>query len=249
MSVPASMIDATAPLRGEFPARGGIVEAIGALSGRNRVAAAFYDGPGWRRFRPWEHAFLALQGGQRRARLPILKHLFGSPEARVLEVGIGEGDNLPFLPSRWETHGVDIARTRLVDCLGRFPAMAGRLAWAEGERLPYEDKVFNACYSIGGFNYFADHGAALREMNRVTKPGGVVVVADESPWLHRCGIGHLIGVPRIDAAWLRWLGLDREFVDMVLDQRIDLAALFPEEEGWRRSSIWRGLGYCAVRQV
>ncbi len=249
MTGPATMIDATCPLRGEFPARGGIVEAIGSLSGRNRIAAAFYDGPGWRSFRTWEHAFLALQGGQRRARLPILRHLPEFPGARVLEVGIGEGDNLPFLSSRWEIHGVDIARTRLEDCLKRFPQMVGRLAWAEGEKLPYEDQSFEASYSIGGFNYFGDHDAALREMVRVTKSGGVVVVADEAPWLHRCGIGHLIGVPRIDAAWFRLLGLDREFVGMVLDQRLRLAALFPKDEGWRRSSIWHGLGYCAVRQV
>jgi SAM-dependent methyltransferase len=249
MAGAVTMNDATTPLRGEHSARGGIVEAIGPLAGRNRVAAAFYDGAGWRRFRPWEHAFLALQGGQRRARLPILRHLPDVLEARVLEVGIGEGDNLPFLPSRWEVHGVDIAHTRLEALLERFPTRAGRLAWAEGERLPYEDHSFDASFTIGGFNYFGDHGAALREMGRVTKPGGVIVVADEAPWLHRCGIGHLIGVPRIDATWLRWLGLDREFVDMVLDQRINLAALFPGGEGWRRSSIWRGLGYCAVRQV
>jgi SAM-dependent methyltransferase len=249
MTRPATSTDQASPLRGAFPGRGGIVEAIGPLSGRNRVAAAFYDGPGWRRFRPWEHAFLVLQGGQRRARLRILGHLPDVAESRVLEVGIGEGDNLPFLPSRWEIHGVDIALTRLERCLHRFPAMVDRLAWAEGEILPYEDQFFEASYTIGGFNYFGDHGAALREMRRVTRPGGVMIVADEAPWLHRCGIGHLIGVPRIDAAWLRLLGLDREFVDMVLDQRIDLAALFPEEQGWRRSSIWRGLGYCAVRRV
>ncbi len=127
--------------------------------------------------------------------------------------------------------------------------MAGRLAWAEGEKLPSEDDAFDASFTVGGFNYFGDHAAALREMGRVTKPGGVIVVADEAPWLHRCGIGHLIGVPRIDAAWLRLLGLDADFVEMVLDQRIDLAALFPEDEGWSRSSIWRGLGYCAVRRA
>jgi SAM-dependent methyltransferase len=249
MTGASAIIYATSPLRGDYPARGGIVEAIGPLSGRNKIAAAFYDGPGWRRFRPWEHAFLALQGGQRRARLPVLKHLPNRAEARVLEVGIGEGDNLPFLPSGWEVHGVDIARTRLEDCLGRLPTMAGRLAWAEGERLPYEDQSFDASFTVGGFNYFGDHAAALGEMARVTRPGGVLVVADEAPWLHRCGIGHLIGVPRIDAAWFRLLGLDRDFADMVLAQRLDLNTLFPEAEGWRRSSIWHGLGYCAVRRV
>jgi len=30
----------------------GVIEATGALRGRNRTVAAFYDGPGWRRFRP-----------------------------------------------------------------------------------------------------------------------------------------------------------------------------------------------------
>ena len=231
-------------LREDYPERGGIVEAIGPLSGRNRVAAAFYDGPGWRRFRPWEHAFLALQGGQARARRPILEKLPVAVSARLLEVGIGEGDNLPFLPPGSEVHGVDIARTRLQDCLERFPAMAGRLAWAEGERLPYADRSFDACFTVGGFNYFGDHAAAIGEMRRVTRPGGILVVADEAPWLHRCGIGHLIGMPKIDAAWLRLLGLDREFVDMVLALRLDLDALFPPAEGWQGSSIWRGLGYC-----
>lgn len=233
-------------LREPFPTREGIVEAIGPLTGRNRIAAAFYDGPGWRRFRPWEHGFLALQGGQLKARRPILSRLPQSTHLRVLEVGIGEGDNLPFLPGGWEVHGVDIARTRLEDCITRFPAMHGRLAWAEAERLPYADDFFDACYTIGGFNYFGDHSAALEEMRRVTRPGGVLVVADEAPWLHQCGIGHLIGLPRIDAAWMRMLGLDREFADMVLSLKLDIEALMPAAEGWQRSSIWRRLGYCVV---
>lgn len=233
-------------LREPISERDGIVEAIGTLAGRNRVAATFYDGPGWRRFRPWEHAFLALQGGQMRARRPILNHLPKGNSLRVLEVGIGEGDNLPFLSSGWEIHGVDIARTRLEDCLRRFPNMSGRLAWAEGEHLPYADDSFDACYTIGGFNYFGDHLAAIAEMQRVTRTGGVLIVADEAPWLHRCGIGHLIGLPRIDAAWLRLLGLDREFVEMILSQTIDLDALMPSVEGWTRSSIWKRLGYCMV---
>src|SRR5262245_59236827 len=78
-----------------YPFRGGILEAIGPLSGRNRVVAAFYDGPGWRRFRPWEQGFLVLQGGVRRARMQILRHVLQveRPDALGLEVGIGDGEN------------------------------------------------------------------------------------------------------------------------------------------------------------
>jgi SAM-dependent methyltransferase len=229
--------------------RDGILEAIGPLSGRNRVVAAFYDGPGWPRFRRYEQGFLMLQGGVRRARMQILRHVLDvdRPDALGLEVGIGDGENLPFLPSGWTAHGVDIARTRLEACIARYPSMAGRLAWAEGESLLFEDAVFDACWTIGGFNYFRDHEAALREMRRVTRPGGPVVVADEVPWLHRAGLGHLIGIPAFDAWWLRLLGLDRAFVEMVLSFDVDLDELVNRAwPGAVRHRIWHGLGYCYV---
>jgi SAM-dependent methyltransferase len=128
--------------------------------------------------------------------------------------------------------------------------MIGRLAWAEAERLPFEDATFDACWSIGGFTYYSDHEAALREMRRVTRPGGPVVVADEVPGLHRAGLGHLLGVPSFDAWWLRLLGLDRDFVEMVLDFDVDLEALrarvWPESS---RHRIWHGLGYCFVNRT
>ena len=104
--------------------------------------------------------------------MSILRHI-PAPErrpARLLEVGIGDGENLRFLPGSWTVYGVDIARTQLVACCRRFPRMRGRLARAEAERLPFPDGTFDACFSIGGFTYYDDHAAALREMRRVTRP-------------------------------------------------------------------------------
>jgi ubiquinone/menaquinone biosynthesis C-methylase UbiE len=234
-----------------YALRDGILDFIGELSGRNSIVAAFYDGPGWVKFRPWEQGFLILQGGVRRARMEILQHLhaLNLPAARGLEVGLGAGENLPFLPGDWTVYGVDIARTQLELCRERHPEMVGRLAWAEAEDLPFEDATFDATWSVGGFNYFGDHERALREMRRVTKPRGPVVVADESPSLHRAGLGHLIGIPSIDAWWLTRLGLDRDFVNMVLSFDIDLPALF--ERVWPRAErhrIWHRLGYCMVER-
>jgi SAM-dependent methyltransferase len=233
----------------EYALRGGILEAIGPLSGRNRIAASFYDGPGWVKFRPWEQGFLILQGGVRRARMEILQHLHAAqhPVARGLEVGIGSGENLAFLPDDWTVYGVDIARSQLELCRDRHPRMAGRLAWAEGEDLPFDDATFDATWSVGGFNYYGDHERALGEMHRVTRAGGTVIVADESPALHRAGLGHLIGLPSFDAWWLRRLGLDRDFVQMVLDLDVNLPALFARV--WphaHRHRIWHRLGYCLV---
>jgi SAM-dependent methyltransferase len=226
-----------------------ILEAIGPLVGRNQIVAAFYDGPGWPRFRKWEQLFLMLQGGARKARMSVLRHLLPIDvlAPRVLEVGIGDGENLEFLPGSWTVYGVDIARSQLLACRGRFAEMRNRLAWAQGEQLPFPDATFDACYSIGGFTYFGDHAAALREMRRVTRHGCPVVVADETPGMHRAGIGHLIGLPRIDALWLRGLGLDAEFVEMVLRYDVDLPSLagqvWPDAA---RLPIWNRLGYCLI---
>jgi SAM-dependent methyltransferase len=225
------------------------MEAIGPLEGRNRISANFYDGTGWIKFRPWEQGFLLIQGGIRRARLQILQHVLRLTQAQplVLEVGIGRGDNLAFLPTDWLVLGVDIARTQLEACLRHHPSTRGRLAWAEAENLPFADATFDACWSVGGFNYYQDHEAALREMHRVTKAGGLIVVADEVPGLFRAGLGHLLGVPSLDAWWLRKLGLDPDFVDMVLGFDVDLPGLF--DRVWpqaARQRIWCRMGYCVV---
>ncbi len=234
-----------------YPVCDGILEAIGPLDGRNRTVANFYDGPGWPKFRKWERLFLTFQGGARRARQSILTHVLaiGRPDARVLEVGIGDGENIPYLPETWSIYGVDIARTQLVAGQKRFPQLRDHLAWAQAERLPFPDGTFDACYSVGGFSHYGDQAAALREMRRVTRAGGPVVVADESPNLHRLGIGHLIGVPSIDAAWLRLLGLDREFVDMVLSLDFDIHSLADSVlPGSQIIPIWSRLGYCLIHR-
>ena len=120
---------------------------------------------------------------------------------------------------------------------------------AEAESLPFDDATFDACWSVGGFNYFRDHEAALREMRRVTRPGGPVVVADEVPGLHRAGLGHLLGIPSFDAWWLRLLGLDRDFVDMVLDFGVISSRPSPGASGPKRPDTGSGTDWATVWSI
>jgi SAM-dependent methyltransferase len=230
-----------------YPLIGGLLIAQGELTGKNRIAAAFYNSDRWRTFRPWEQLFLKTLGGLPGARRQILRHLRHLQGVNLLEVGIGDGENVALLPRTLQISGIDIAERPLTACRDRFPDRGLFLALAEGEHIPFADRSFDAVLSVGGFNFYSDPQRALKEMARVTRPGGRVVVADELPDLFEWGWGHLIGFPKLDDWLMRRFWLGPEFTDMVLSTRLNVRAV--AEAALHRPKIhriWRGLGYCIV---
>ncbi|HEY0151022.1 MAG TPA: class I SAM-dependent methyltransferase [Longimicrobium sp.] len=49
---------------------------------------------------------------------------------------------------------------------------------APAEALPFEDGAFDTVVSVSSLHYWADPQAGLREMRRVLRPGGRIIVAD-----------------------------------------------------------------------
>lgn len=227
----------------------GVIDMLGTLNGDNRIAADFYDGPLWPRFRFWERMFYSRNGGERRAREQIFRHLPHLSGSDLLEVAIGDGSNLTLVPEDCRVYGVDISRVQLAGCRKRFPGRDLRLLLAEAESLPFRSDSFDNLVSIGAFNYFRDRISALTEMARVTRPGGLVVVADEQPNLLNGMIGRRIGLPQVDR-WIlsRFMHLGRDFTDMIDRHRdLKLEPIVGEAlEGWQIHSIWRDAGYCIV---
>lgn len=230
-----------------YPLRDGLLIAQGELTGKNRIAAAFYNSERWPRFRPWEQLFLKTLGGLPGARTQILRHLHVPPDGSLLEVGIGDGENVALLPRSVQIAGIDIAERPLAACRDRYRGRGLFLALAEGERIPFADGSFDVVLCVGGFNFFSDPQLALKEMARVTRPGGRVVVADELPDLFQWGWGHLIGLPKLDTWLMKRVWLGPEFTDMVLGNRLDVRAVAAAALRCPIvHRIWRGLGYCIV---
>ncbi len=66
---------------------------------------------------------------------------------------------------------------------GRFSGVA-----ADMLALPFPDRCFDHAISITALEFIADGGAAIRELFRVTRPGGRVLAAtlnSLSPWAQR----------------------------------------------------------------
>jgi len=104
-----------------------------------------------------------------------------APGVAALDVGCGPGHLARLLAARG-------CRVAAVDRSWRLLRFACRLAAAEGlavefrrgsaERLPFADGSFDLTLATTVIYFVRDAGAVLREMVRVTRPGGVVATLD-----------------------------------------------------------------------
>lgn len=104
---------------------------------------------------------------------------------RVLEIGPGVGVHaLPFAPlllPGGSLEALDVQAAMLEE-LGRRAAARGvanvtpRLG--DARELPYADATFDAVYLIGVLGEIPGHEAALREVRRVLKPEGRLLIAE-----------------------------------------------------------------------
>jgi ubiquinone/menaquinone biosynthesis C-methylase UbiE len=218
-------------------------------SADNLIARDFYNSSLWPKFRFWEWLFFVCNGGERRSRNVILKHLPQQPELRLLDVAVGDGVYLGWLPADWDIVGIDVSSGQLASCRKRNPDRNLRLILGEAESLPFDAHSFDAVLSIGGFNHFNDPERGLREMARVARPGSTIVISDESPNLTDRMLGHKLGVPGIDR-WIvsRMMNLGDAFTDLVERHRhLDIAAMGQRVlKDCHYEVIWQRGGYVMV---
>lgn len=233
-----------------YPVDDGVLVIRDEVTENNEVARAFYDGPLWPKWRFWEWYTFLCNGGERRSRNKILRHLPKGDGLKLLDVAVGDGVYLPWLPPSWPVVGVDISRVQLSNCRARAGGRDLRLVLGEAEDLPVRDGTFDACLSIGAFNYFNDPAKALREMVRAVRPGGTIVISDEIPNLTDRLWFHKIGLSGLDRYFYHMITKDLgpEFVAMVERYKtLDVPAIGREIlDDFHYELIWMKMGYVMV---
>jgi ubiquinone/menaquinone biosynthesis C-methylase UbiE len=108
--------------------------------------------------------------------------LDAKPGDSVLETSVGTGLNFKFLPRGVKLAGLDLSPEMLANCQNNMRRwkMEADLYLGNAESLPFADASFDAVYTCGGFNFFSDRAKAVREMIRVAKPGGHLMIEDET---------------------------------------------------------------------
>jgi SAM-dependent methyltransferase len=111
------------------------------------------------------------------------------PDQRVLDVGCGPGVLTSRLVDRCGAErvaAVDPSASFVDAARSRLPGVDVRQAAAES--LPFADDSFDLCLAQLVVHFMADPVAGLREMGRVTEPGGLV---SASVWDHTTDTGPL----------------------------------------------------------
>ena len=94
-------------------------------------------------------------------------------QPRILDVGCGTGANLIMLSKYGDAEGVDISEDALAFCRERG---LDKVKLGAGEELPYEDDTFDLVTAFDVVEHMDDDLAGLREMRRVLRPGGRVLL-------------------------------------------------------------------------
>ncbi len=150
--------------------------AFDAYEGRYREAvqdSIAFSGIGYDYFLKSKAALLADVAA---ARLPADVRL------KALDVGCGVGALHPLLlPMCRELHGVDVSAACLERAAEDNPS--GHYRAYDGERLPFEDGVFDLTFASCVMHHVAPDGWSdfAAEMRRVTRPGGLVCVIEHNP--------------------------------------------------------------------
>ncbi|MGN2244811.1 class I SAM-dependent methyltransferase [Frateuria sp. GZRR33] len=102
---------------------------------------------------------------------------FGPFEGRaVLDVACGTGEWLSYFREHGArvVAGIDLSERAIDACRRRLPE--GEFHCGTAETLPFAAAAFDIVTCMGSLEHFLDKPAALLEMRRVLKPGGLIVL-------------------------------------------------------------------------
>jgi phosphatidylethanolamine/phosphatidyl-N-methylethanolamine N-methyltransferase len=100
-------------------------------------------------------------------------------EDHLLEVGIGTGLNLPLYPAACRLTGIDLSQEMLDKAVERVQTLTMpdvTLKVMDATSMDFGESEFDRALATYTISAVPDPVAVLREMRRVVKPGGIIVI-------------------------------------------------------------------------
>jgi len=102
--------------------------------------------------------------------------------SRILEIGVGTGKNFPYYPTDAEMDAVDFSEKMLerAEDRAKKQKVNVRLQQMDVQNLDFEDNTFDTVAATLVFCSVPDPVLGIREVERVCKPGGKVVLLENN---------------------------------------------------------------------
>lgn len=144
--------------------------------------------------------FKTFKVDENEERMKMINKLNIKPHYKILETGAGTGRDSFLLASKLdksgELHVHDIFDKILMESFEKLKNVEPKIIHciSNAMYLPYPDNYFDIYYHFGGLNTFSDKKKAFEEISRVVKPGGKVIIGDESMpvWLRKTDFGKIL---------------------------------------------------------
>jgi phosphatidylethanolamine/phosphatidyl-N-methylethanolamine N-methyltransferase len=146
------------------------------------------------------------------------------PEARILEVGVGTGKNIPYHPPGATVVGIDVSPRMLERARERADEL-GRpldLRAMDAQQLDFPDDSFGAAVATFVFCSIPDPLRALHELQRVVRPEGQILLLEHVRINEPPIVGQLMDL--LDPLVVRLMGphINRRTEDTVRQARLDV---------------------------
>jgi malonyl-CoA O-methyltransferase len=163
--------------------------------------------------------------------LLTLESIRNSKSTKILDAGCGKGRYLRLLAQSGlplELHGADLSHAVMETIPAPIKTAQGSLL-----SLPYADESFDFVYTCEALEHAVHLDGALRELARVLKPGGTLLVIDKD-------IRHLgrLKLP----AWEQWFGVN-DLADRIAALNFSVETILDVPYEGRRDKLfaaWRG---------
>lgn len=97
---------------------------------------------------------------------------------KILDVGCGNGNLFTLLPSgKYELFGVDFSENMIAEAKKKCGQKA-TFSVADAEKLPFDSDSFDIIVCNASFHHYVHPDRVLKEMHRVLKDGGEVLIGD-----------------------------------------------------------------------
>jgi phosphatidylethanolamine/phosphatidyl-N-methylethanolamine N-methyltransferase len=129
----------------------------------------------------YDHIFGHLLGPGRRQ---AFKYLASGADQKVLEIGVGPGSTLEFYPPRTELVGIDISAPMIAKAQEKAEKLNSGSTFKfhvmDAAQLKFPDNSFDAIMSAYVITTVQDPHRVCREILRVVKPGGRIIVVNHT---------------------------------------------------------------------